>query len=423
MVQDEPYQRDMDRHNDSRNNNDLLGSSGIQYSLHRGAGAMGVMHSGSNVRNLDEVQNNDLSSNTYASVLGPPLSRSASPDPELVRRAPSPSLPPIGVKVGAHEKINGGSSSFRRSSSAIGESDDLVTALSGINLSSRTVSGQTMDQSQLYQDVDNAQKFLFDPQGNQSGGNQQHSYMRRPEHGQSKMPEGYSANLANSSSMRNQINAGSFASLDNLSVGSGFASPRLGSRSPVGTVSSRQNLTGISNLLNYNGIGSPTASPLQTPIDPAYVQYLAQLAASCDDPLMDRGLLGSSYLDLLGPQKAHLGPLLQSQNQYGYYGNLGFNLGYAGSPLASPVLPSSPMAPGSPLRHGDRNMRFPSGMRNFGSSFGSWNSGLGGKMDVNLPSLLEEFKSNKSKSYELSEIAGHVVEFRYNCTLYSCCCY
>jgi pumilio RNA-binding family len=30
-----------------------------------------------------------------------------------------------------------------------------------------------------------------------------------------------------------------------------------------------------------------------------------------------------------------------------------------------------------------------------------------------MPSLLEEFKSNKSKSYELSEIAGHVVEFRY----------
>ncbi|KAK3137740.1 hypothetical protein QOZ80_5BG0456550 [Eleusine coracana subsp. coracana] len=414
VFQDEPYQRDMDRHTDSHNNNDLLGSSGMQYSLHRGTGALGGLHSGSNVRSLDEVQNNDLSSNTYASILGSSLSRSASPDPELVRRAPSPSLPPIGVKVGANDKkINGGSSSFRRSSSAIGESDDLVTALSGMNLSSRAVSGQTMDQSQLYQDVDNVQKFLFDPQGNQSSGNQQHSYMRRPDHGQSKVPDGYSANLANSSTMRNQINAGSFASsFDNLSAGSGFASPRIGSRSPGGTVSSRQNLTGISNLLNYNGIGSPTASPLQTPIDPAYIQYLAQLAASCDDPLMDRGLLGSSYLDLLGPQKAHLGPLLQSQNQYGYYGNLGFNLGYAGSPLASPVLPSSPIAPSSPLRHGDRNMRFPSGMRNFGNSFGSWNSGLGGKMDANLmPSLLEEFKSNKSKSYELSEIAGHVVEF------------
>jgi pumilio RNA-binding family len=375
---------------------------------------MGGLHSSNSSRGLDEIQNNDLSSNTYASILGSSLSRSASPDPELVRRAPSPSLPPIGVKVGANDKkINGGSSSFRRSSSAIGEPDDLVAALSGMSLSSRAMSGQTMDQSQLYQDVDNVQKFLFDRQGDQANGNQQHSYIRRPEHGQSKVPDGYSANLANSSTMRNQINAGSFTSFDNLSLGSGFASPRIGSRSPGGTVSSRQNLAGMSNMLNYSGIGSPTASPsLQTPIDPAYIQYLAQLAATCDDPLMDRVHLGNSYMDLLGPQKANLGPLLQSQKQYGYYGNLGFNLGYGGSPLTSPVLPSSPIAPGSPLRHGDRNMRFPSGMRNFGSSFGSWNSGMGGKMDANLmPSLLEEFKSNKSKSYELSEIAGHVVEF------------
>ncbi|KAL6619818.1 hypothetical protein ACP70R_034957 [Stipagrostis hirtigluma subsp. patula] len=414
VFQEDQYKRDMDRQTANHNSNDLLGSSGMQYALHHGPGAIGGLRSGSNVRSLDEIQNNDLSSNTYASILGPSLSRSASPDPELVRRAPSPSLPPIGVKVGGNDKkTNGGSSSFRRSSSAIGESDDLVAALSGMNLSSRAVSGQTMDQSQLYQDVDNVQKFLFDRQGDQINSNQQHSYMRRPEHGQSKVPDGYSANSANSSMMRNQINAGNFTSFDNLSVGSGFTSPRIGSRSPGGTVSSRQNLAGMSNLLNYNGVGSPTASAsLQAPIDPAYIQYLAQLAAGCDDPLMDRGLLGSSYMDLLGSQKAQLSPLLQSQKQYGYYGNLGFNLGYAGSPLTSPVLPSSPIAPGSPLRHGERSMRFPSGMRNFGSSFGSWNSGMGGKMDVNLmPSLLEEFKSNKSKSYELSEIAGHVVEF------------
>jgi pumilio RNA-binding family len=60
--------------------------------------------------------------------------------------------------------------------------------------------------------------------------------MRRPEHGQSKVLEGYSANLVNSSTMRNQINAGSFASLDNLSVGSAFASHRIGSTSPGGPV-------------------------------------------------------------------------------------------------------------------------------------------------------------------------------------------
>ncbi|KAM0829719.1 hypothetical protein ACQ4PT_066706 [Festuca glaucescens] len=277
---------------------------------------------------------------------GPSLSRSASPDPELVRRVPSPCLPPIGVKVGAYDKkSNGGSSSFRRSSSAVGEPDDLVAALSGMNLSSsRAGNGQTMDQSKLYQDVDNAN--------------------------------------------------------------------RIGSRSPGGTLSSRQNLAGASNFRGYNGIGSPNAATsLQMPIDPLYVQYLAaQVAASYDDPFMASGLLGNSYMDLLGPQS--LSPLLQSQKNYGCYGNLGFGLGYAGSPLTSPVHPSSPVASGSPLRHGERSMRFASGMRNFGGSFGSWNPDLVGKMESNLmPSLLEEFKSNKSRTYELSEIAGHVVEF------------
>ena len=37
-----------------------------------------------------------------------------------------------------------------------------------------------------------------------------------------------------------------------------------------------------------------------------------------------------------------------------------------------------------------------------------------GNMDENFASsLLEEFKSNKTKCFELSEISGHVVEFRY----------
>jgi pumilio RNA-binding family len=387
----------------------------MQYALHRETGAMSSLQRDSNEQTMAEMRNNDLSSHAYASILGPSLSRSASPDPELVRRVPSPCLPPIGVKVGAYDKkSNGGSSSFRRSSSAVGEPDDLVAALSGMNLSSsRAGNGQPMDQSKLYQDVDNANRFLFDRQGDQTNGNQQHSFMKRTDQGHFRAPEGYSANSANSSMMRNQMNAGNFSSSDNSSVGSGFASPRIGSRSPGGTLSSRQNLAGASNFRGYNGMGSPNAATsLQMPIDPLYVQYLAaQVAASYDDPFMASGLLGNSYMDLLGPQR--LSPLLQSQKNYGCYGNLGFGLGYAGSPLTSPVHPSSPVASGSPLRHGERSMRFASGMRNFGGSFGSWNPDLVGKMESNLmPSLLEEFKSNKSRTYELSEIAGHVVEFR-----------
>ncbi|KAL5232160.1 hypothetical protein ABZP36_030936 [Zizania latifolia] len=421
IFQENSYQRDMDKQGANHNGSDFLDYSRAHYALHRETRTIGDLQSDSNLQNLPEVRNNDSSTHSYASLLGSSLSRSASPDPELVRRVPSPCLPPIGVKVSADDNNNNvGSSSFHRCSSAIGESDNLIAALSGMNLSSsRAASGQTMNQSKLYQDVDNARNFLFDRQGDQSNGNQQHSYMKHHEQGHLKAPDGYSANSPNSSVIRDQINAGNFISFDNLSSGPGFASPRIGTRSPGGTFSSRQNLVGTSNFLNYNGIGSPNAATtLQTPIDPMYIQYLqaaelaAQVAASCDDPLMASGHLGCSYMDLLGPQKAHLSPLLQSQKNSGYYGNLGFGLGYAGNPLMSPVLPSSPAIPGSPLRHGERSMHLQSGMRNFGGSFGSWNSDLGRKMNVSLmPSLLEEFKSNKSKSYELSEISGHVVEF------------
>ncbi|MFS7966379.1 putative armadillo-like helical, nucleic acid binding NABP, pumilio domain-containing protein [Helianthus anomalus] len=54
-------------------------------------------------------------------------------------------------------------------------------------------------------------------------------------------------------------------------------------------------------------------------------------------------------------------------------------MSYPGSPLGNPLLPNSAFGPDSPARHGDRSLRFSS-----------------------------HFKSNKTKCFELSEIAGHV---------------
>jgi pumilio RNA-binding family len=60
-------------------------------------------------------------------------------------------------------------------------------------------------------------------------------------------------------------------------------------------------------------------------------------------------------------------------------------------------------------------MRFSSGMSNLaGGIMGPWHLDAGCNIDESFASsLLEEFKSNKTKCLELSEIAGHVVEFRY----------
>ncbi|XP_059666296.1 pumilio homolog 1-like isoform X2 [Cornus florida] len=162
-------------------------------------------------------------------------------------------------------------------------------------------------------------------------------------------------------------------------------------------------------LQNLRRTGNHCAgSTLQAPLtDPSYLQYLrsteyaaAQIAA-LNDPSMNRECISNSYMNLLGFQKAYPGPLLSPQKtQYGlpyhgksgrlnYYGNLAFGVGmsYPGSPLA--------------------------GLCNFsGGVMGSWHSEGGGKFDESFAfSLVDEFKNNKTKCFELSEIAGHVVEF------------
>ncbi|KAI3931705.1 hypothetical protein MKW92_050438 [Papaver armeniacum] len=239
----------------------------------------------------------------------------------------------------------------------------------------------------------------------------------------------FSLNPAMPSMMANQLGSGNLPSLfDNVAAASAMAAAGIDSRTLGGP-----NLVGAAEFQNLNRMGNQAAgSGLQMPgVDPLYVQYLraAEYAATLNDPSMDRNYVGNSYVDLLGLQKAYLGALLSPQKSqfalpflgksaslnHGYYGNPAYGLGvsYPGSPLASPVLPNSPGGPGSPMRHNDRSMRFPSGIRNLaGGMMGSWHSEAGGNADESFAStLLEEFKSNKTRSFELSEIAGHVVEF------------
>ncbi|KAG9149071.1 hypothetical protein Leryth_010672 [Lithospermum erythrorhizon] len=169
------------------------------------------------------------------------------------------------------------------------------------------------------------------------------------------------------------------------------------------------------------------ANTLQAPfVDPMYLQYLTpDYVAAVNDPAADRNYMDNSYVDLL--QKAYVGAMLSPQksqynfpvggknnssNYHGYYGNpsYGLAMSYLGSPLASPIFPTSPVGPGSPMRHNDFNMRFSGGMSNLaGGVTGQWQ--LNSMDNSFASSLLEEFKSNKTRSFELSEIAGHVVEF------------
>ncbi|XP_008222212.1 PREDICTED: pumilio homolog 1 [Prunus mume] len=456
------------------------------------------------------------SSYSYAAALGASLSRSTTPDPQLVARAPSPCLTPIGGgRVGTSEKRGISSpSSFNAVSSGINESGDLVGPFSSMNLSANgVIDDEHHLPSQIKQDVDDHQNYLFGLQGGESHARQL-TYLKKSESGHMHMPSvphsakgsysdlgksngggpdfsnsssdrqveiqkaavssknlylkgsptsnhngggslhpqyqqvdtanssfsnyglsGYSMNPALASMVASQLGTGNLPPLFESAMGS----PGMDSRVLGGGMASGPNLAAAaSESHNLGRLGSPiTGSGLQAPfVDPMYLQYLrtseyaaAQLAA-LNDPSVDRNYLGNSYMNLLELQKAYLGALLSPQksqygvplggksagsNHHGYYGNPAFGVGmsYPGSPMASPVIPNSPVGPGSPMRHNELNMCFPSGMRNLaGGVMGPWHMDGSCNIDESFASsLLEEFKSNKAKSFELSEIGGHVVEF------------
>ncbi|KAG8495029.1 hypothetical protein CXB51_012688 [Gossypium anomalum] len=430
------------------------------------------------------------SSYTYAAAVGTSLSRSTTPDPQLVARAPSPCLTPIGGgRVGNSDKRNINSpSTFGGVSSGVSESADLVVALSGMTLSSNGAPDEDNRlPSQTEQDAENSQNYLFSLQDGQNYIKQQ-AYLKKSESGHLDMPSaknnrraefqksaassnnsylkgsptstlngggslpaqylhgdgakssipnygisGFSLNPGLASMMASQLGTG------NLPAASTIPVPGMDSRVFGGGLGSGQNISSAaSESLNLGRVGSQIAgNALQAPfVDPMYLQYLrtsdypaAQLPAF-NEPCMDRNFLGDSYMNLLELQKAYFGSLLSPQksqhgvplgtksggsNIHGFYGNSTFGAGmsYPGSPLANTFIPNSPVGLGSPIRHTDLNMRFPSGTRNLpGGVTGPWHLDAGYNLDESFASsLLEEFKSNKTKCFELSEISGHVVEF------------
>ncbi|CAN4100984.1 unnamed protein product [Withania somnifera] len=402
---------------------------------------------------------------SYAAALGASLSRSTTPDPQRIARAPSPSLTPIGGgRVATTEKRSVNSPNSFNGVSHTAESADLLAALSSMNLSNGS---QNNAKQHAYLKRSESSQFHMSSKSHSAKGPYTDigaGHSERSDLYSSNFQEDLhkSAAASNNSyvkgSQTSTLNGGGVLSqyphvdspsnyglgghsinpltshlgnynlpplFENAAAASAMALPGLDSRmlgaSHLSSGLSEQNLSRMGNQI--------AGSPLQASfMDPMYLQYLtaeyvAQVAA-LNDPSMDRNYMGNSYVDLL--QKAYLDNGLSPKSQYGaplnsktsasshhgYYGNPAFGVGlsYPGSPLASPVVPNSPVGPGSPMRHSDYNMRFPGAMRNMTSGvIGSWHLD---NMENNFTSsLFEEFKSNKTRCFELSEIAGHVVEF------------
>lgn len=178
--------------------------------------------------------------------------------------------------------------------------------------------------------------------------------------------------------------------------------------------------------------------------DPFYLQYIraaeesARAAAVLNDPSVMRGYMGGNPVDVFEFQKNQLlGYAADQKAQYqrsgaigvpvasksgsvspAYYGSppgVGLVLPYGNSPLASPVLPGSPVAPTNMSRRDERGLRLASSRSASAvPSYPGWQSQRGSDAgdEVRGSSLLEEFKNSKTRRFELSDIAGHVGEFR-----------
>lgn len=469
-----------------------------------------TLQSGGNKQGISAAAQNLVgsASQTYASALGATLSRSSTPDSQLLPRAASPCLLPIGEgrSSSADKRSSNIQNSFNAVSSNLNEPADLASALASMNLSRNdAIDDEKHPQSpprhsesdythnakqhqylnktdsfpfqrhsatQPYSKTNKSSSFGLDLNSSslyaseqlephKAGGVSFNSHLKGPSTptftGRGSSPAhyqnvddmnmnflypnygmtGYAVNPSSPPMMATQLGSGNLPPFfEHAAASAALGMNAMDSRG-LGRGANLGPLLAASELQNASRLGNHAAgSTNQIPMmDPLYLQYLrsgevaaAQIAA-LNESAINRECTNNSYTDLLGLQKAYIGSLISPQKSHvsapylgksaslnhNSYGNPSYGLGmsYPGSPVAGSLYPNSPYGPGSPMVQSERNMHL-SGMRNVAGGFmGAWHSDTVGSLDENFPSsLLDEFKSNKTKCFELSEIAGHVVEFR-----------
>ncbi|KDP30469.1 hypothetical protein JCGZ_16148 [Jatropha curcas] len=415
---------------------DLLGttarSDSSQAGLSGGFESMESLRSGSASPSLVGVQSHG--SHSFASALGSSLSRSTTP--ELAGRSSSFFLPPVGSRVGPLEKKNLiGSTLQNGRSSGVTELGEIAAALSGLNLSNIRHTEQDR-----HIDFNNHPDFLFNTS---NGPNRlQQQFVDKSNTENPSFPTNYIDVARKNGAMANLI-ASEFnsngevsfpkrtASFANLHSKADFASQIPGSY-PI-----NQNLDSVlKNHLNaasavgssgighsFNRAGYQAGSDLHSPVmDSRYNQYLQRTSDYATRNSTQVRNFGASPENLDEIQKAYLEALLAQRNQQyepalvksgslnqGYHRNSSYGMPYLGNSVANSVLSSV----GSGGFQNEQVAHFNSMMRNsIGGSTGSWQSDVGSNTERRfVSSLLDEFKNNKTRSFELSDIVDHVVEF------------
>ncbi|XP_072966472.1 pumilio homolog 1-like isoform X2 [Typha angustifolia] len=427
------------------------------------------LQSGSSSSSLVRVQSLGSSiSHSFASALSSSLSRSTTPDPQLIRRSPSPCLPPVGVRMGdIDKKTEGKSNDLGGVSSRIPDCSDItatISAISSLSLSeNKKADGESQVQNHLSQDFVHQPDMLFNAPKDDRQFLKQKIICDSNEH--SILTQGYN-NLSHNGNLTNRdvpnLTSDGKIKLPTQSLYSNAYKkvPSLRSTSLTGSIIQNQNgdspdidFSGykskvyasdyvpglLNNQLNAEGqylnlAGNQVGSGFQVPVmDPLYAQYLQtspdsvvnSTAATSMGLSLGRTYLGSSHMDLPDYQTAYIEALLAQQKlqygmpfssksgglDHGVYGNShGFGIGmpYPASQISSSFISSLPSE--SPARQSERLSHISSMTRSSAGGSRLWNLDSG-HMEQSGSSLLEDFKNNKTQSFELLDIVGHVVEF------------
>lgn len=410
--------------------------------LHNDIEKLDAIHSGRTSPGLNRIQSmGSKVSQSFASAVDPSLTRSRSQDPLMIGRSSSPCLPAVGSRSSDVDpkKI---SNAFGGVPSQVADYVDVATALAGLNLSSKIGGSENAVQNQFrYQSNPYSTSIpglSCNELSNTTGLNDDlYSFASNEQINLQK------SLLANNSkkvaAVRKSGFTGSSGHYQTDSLNADFTENNpntyllnhglpsmLNNHLDAGTAA----IIGRSEYMDMHGSQEGSGYPVSV-MDPLYMQYLQKASGSTpfsgnlNDLSLGGNFLGSSHIDLTGYQKAYLEALLAQQKlQYGgslskssvlsngFYGTSGLGLGmvYPVSPLSGGQFSS--LDPRSPLRQSDRLSRLPSMLRSgIGAPKGAWNY-ENGIMDESFAStLLEEFKNNKIRSFELSDIVDHVVEF------------
>ncbi|KAI9124705.1 hypothetical protein K1719_004627 [Acacia pycnantha] len=405
------------------------------------------LHSAASTPGLDGLQNHDVMvSHGFASAVGSSLSRGTTPEPQVIGRPPGSALTPgAGAsKVGFVENNVVGLSAQKGHSSSMTELElaEMMSSLSSMNLSNtRHAEQDSFLQSRLQKEIGNQPDLLLRTISN---GN---NLVELPRHNDivmnlNAMTSNEQANImrrsASSASIHSKVHSTGNVHHARTSLPSMDVSGHVHGAYPVNSNLNAVYKNHIDTALRDHGdgksldvLGNQVGPDLHfSTADPCFTQRLRQgsdyFMPGPGDLSQVRNFSVMPHGDFEGLQKAYLETLLSQQKQqyelslfaksgflkYGFYGSQPCGLGtpYSGKQVANSLLPSR--GSGNSLFENASASQLDAMVKSsIGGSIGPCHNDFGNSMDGRfVSSLLDEFK-NKARSFELSDIVGHVVQF------------